>query len=167
VGGESDVASQPKPWKEEAVSLQRSRFVSLVGAVLATLVLASSVAAGGRPFSGTMTGAEEAPGPGDPDGSGTFQFTFNQGQREVCFDLFVEDILLPASAAHIHIAPVGSPGPVVIGLTAPDASGVSSGCVEDVDPNLIKAIRQNPSAYYVNVHNSEFPGGAVRGQLSK
>jgi hypothetical protein len=39
--------------------------------------------------------------------------------------------------------------------------------VTGVNPDLIKAIRQNPEAYYVNVHNSDFPTGAVRGQLSK
>jgi hypothetical protein len=41
-----------------------------------------------------------------------------------------------------------------------------SGCVE-ADKELIKDVRQNPSGYYVNVHNADFPPGAVRGQLSK
>lgn len=34
-------------------------------------------------------------------------------------------------------------------------------------PALIDAIRKDPSAYYVNVHNAPFPAGAVRGQLTK
>jgi hypothetical protein len=128
------------------------------------MVMATSGNTEGRPLSATMTGAEEVP-PGDPDGSGTAHFTFNQGLGRVCFELAVEDIV-PATAAHIHIAPAGSPGPVVIPLTAP-TDGSSNGCVEDVDPELIKAIRQNPADYYVNVHNAEYPPGAVRGQLSR
>jgi len=52
---------------------------------------------------------------------------------------------------------------VVVTLTAP-ASGTSSGCVS-ADSELIKEIRQSPAEFYVNVHNSEFTGGAVRGQL--
>ncbi len=105
------------------------------------------------------------PGPGDPDGSGTAAITLNQGTGEVCFELTVSDIA-PAVAAHIHVAPVGVAGPVVVTLTPP-TSGSSSGCVTGADSELIKAIRQDPSAYYVNVHNAEFPAGAVRGQLSK
>ena len=31
--------------------------------------------------------------------------------------------------------------------------------------DLVKAIRQDPSSYYVNVHSTAFPAGAVRGQL--
>jgi hypothetical protein len=83
----------------------------------------------------------------------------------VCFSLAVTGIT-PATAAHIHVAPAGVPGPVVVTL-APPTSGSSSGCVSGVDADLIKAIRQHPELYYVNVHNVEFPGGALRGQLSK
>jgi len=138
---------------------------ALGAALLLSVAVAGTAIGGGRPITVEMTGAAERPGPGDPDGSGTASFTFNQGQGEVCFWLSVEDILLPASAAHIHIAPPTDPGPVVIGLAAPDANGLASGCVS-ADPELIKAIRKNPGNYYVNVHNSEYPGGAVRAQLS-
>ena len=119
---------------------------------------------GGRPLSTTMTGAEEAPGPGDPDGSGTAFLTFNPGQEQVCFELTVSGIA-PANAAHIHEAPVGVPGPVVVGLQAP-TSGSSTGCVQ-ADRELILDILQNPAEYYVNVHNAAFPAGAVRGQLGQ
>jgi len=119
----------------------------------------------GRKFFTTMDGASEAPGPGDPDGSGTALIVLNHGQRTVCFELAVFDIE-PATAAHIHVGAVGVPGPVVVPLTPP-TDGFSSGCVEGVDRALIKAIIQNPDNYYVNVHNAEFPGGAVRGQLVK
>jgi hypothetical protein len=118
----------------------------------------------GRPFSTALTGAAEAPGPGDPDGSGQARIRLNSGQGEVCFELLVSDIA-PATAAHIHVAPVGVPGPVVVPLAAP-ADGSSSGCVS-VNAELIKNIRQNPSNYYVNVHNAEYPAGALRGQLAK
>ena len=111
-----------------------------------------------------MSGAEEAPGPGDPDGTGTATITLNPGQSEVCFELTVADIA-PATAAHIHLAPAGEPGPVVVGLTAP-TSGSSTGCVT-ADRELISDIIRTPSAYYVNVHNADFPAGAIRGQLSK
>lgn len=137
---------------------------AFAAAMLLSIAVAGTALGGGRPISVSMTGAAERPGPGDPDGTGTAIFTFNQGEGEVCFWLSVANIA-PASAAHIHIAPVTDPGPVVIPLTPP-TSGTSSGCVS-ADPELIKAIRQHPENYYVNVHNAEFAAGAVRAQLSK
>jgi hypothetical protein len=135
--------------------------------ILVTVLALTSIAAdGGRTFTTTLTGAAEVPGPGDPDGIGTATITLNYGQGQVCWDIHVEDILLPAAAAHIHvIGPLGF-GPVVVGLSAPDATGHASGCTT-ASRELIKAIMQNPEGYYVNVHNSEYPGGAVRGDLSK
>jgi hypothetical protein len=134
--------------------------------ILAILALTSVAANGGRRFNVRMTGAAEAPGPGDPDGSGRAKLGLFLGHGEVCFLLKVSKIALPATAAHIHKAPAGSPGPVVVGLTAPNAKGLSVGCVA-ADRQLIKDIIQNPEEYYVNVHNADFPAGAVRGQLSK
>jgi len=111
----------------------------------------------------TLLGANEVPVLGDPDGRGVATVTINPGQGTICFTLSVSDIA-PAVAAHIHEAPVGVAGPVVQGLTAP-TDGSSSGCVVNTD--LAREIKADPAAYYVNVHNAEFPAGALRGQLSK
>ena len=119
---------------------------------------------GGRPLTATLTGGAEVPGPGDPDGSGTANVRVNPGQGCISYDVAVEGIE-PATAAHIHEAPAGAPGPVVEELEAP-TDGTSSGTVT-VDREEAKDIVQNPDEYYVNVHNAEYPGGAVRGQLSK
>lgn len=119
----------------------------------------------GTPLVAHMTGAQEAPVPGDPDASGFFEITLNQGQGTLTYELTVQNID-PATAAHIHIAPVGHPGPVVIPL-APPTNGFSSGVITNLSKELIKDIRQNPEKYYVNVHNQPYPGGAVRGQLSR
>ena len=104
-------------------------------------------------------------GPGDPDGTGAAEITVNFGQREVCYELTVTNIA-PATAAHIHFAPAGVAGPVVVNFDPP-TSGSSSGCVENINTRVAKNILQNPEQYYVNVHNAEWPSGAVRGQLSK
>ncbi|MDP9421313.1 MAG: CHRD domain-containing protein [Pseudomonadota bacterium] len=132
--------------------------------LIASVADAQLVQEGGRPFTVQMTGAAERPGPGDPDGSGTARFMLNPGQGRVCFELTVANIA-PATAAHIHVADVNNPGPVVVPLAAP-SDGDSAGCV-DADRELIKAIIKNPENYYVNVHNADFPAGAVRGQLAK
>ena len=79
-----------------------------------TLLTASQ---GGKKSSTTLTGAAEVPGPGDPDGTGTASLRLRHGQGEICFMLAVTDITSPAAAAHIHKAPAGVAGPVVVGLT--------------------------------------------------
>ncbi len=138
--------------------------LSLAFALTAGLVFAGAAMAGGRPISIELTGAAEAPGPGDPDGSGTASFTFNPGTGEVCFDYSVTDVA-PLAAAHIHVAPAGSPGPVVIAMEPTSDTG-GSGCVT-ADRDLIVAILLNPTDYYFNVHNADFPAGALRGQLTR
>ena len=157
----------------------RRLLVSLVLAALVALALAGAASAakldvadhGGRPFSTELTGAAEVPGPGDPDGGGTATITVNPGQEEVCWELLVTNITLPATGAHIHEGAVGESGDVVVHLTPPVAvgedppRGFSSGCTT-VERELALDILKNPENYYVNVHTTDFPDGAIRGQLS-
>jgi hypothetical protein len=159
---------------------QRRLVAALLLAAIVTLTLAGPASGaklggadqGGRLFTTTLSGAEEvdpitgALGAGDPDGSGLATLTVNPGQSEVCYELSVEDIMLPAIGAHIHFGDAGENGPVVVPLNPPDASGISGGCAA-VSRGLALAIIQDPEAYYVNVHTDDFPNGAIRGQLSK
>jgi hypothetical protein len=133
-------------------------------AVIGGLAAAQEKEQGGRRLTATLTGASEVPGPGDPDGGGTAAVTLNQGQNEVCFELTVTNIA-PATLAHIHSGAAGVAGPVVVTLTPP-TEGTSKGCAS-ASADVIKDIRQHPANFYVNVHNADFPDGAVRGQLSK
>ncbi len=134
-------------------------------AITVSLVLpsvAASDSAGARRTT-SLNGAEEILG-GDPDGSGSALITLNVGRTRVCWELSVSDIA-PATAAHIHSAPAGVNGAIVVPLSPP-TTGSSSGCRDGVNPALIQAIIDFPENYYVNVHNADFPGGALRGQLS-
>jgi hypothetical protein len=124
---------------------------------------------GGRPLSTPLTGATEVPGPGDSNGTGQANLWLNQGQGRVCFDLSWANVGGTVTMGHIHAGAAGASGPVVVPLFTGSFAGTdsTSGCVQEVEPSLIKAIRMDPSDYYVNLHSTEFPGGALRGQLSK
>jgi len=79
----------------------------------------------------------------------------------------VADLKLPASASHIHKGAAGVAGGVVVDAKgAPDAQGMYKGTATDVDAALLADIMANPANYYYNVHNADFPAGAIRGQLA-
>jgi hypothetical protein len=148
---------------------QRSRFLALAMLVVG-LVAAMSMSAlaahepttdkrvGGRPLTATLTGAAEVPS-GDPDGMGMARLTVNPGQGTICYEItasHIGDVI----GVHIHEAPAGMNGPVVRHLS------FGSDCVS-VSREFAKDVIQNPADYYINVHTSEFPAGAIRGQLSR
>ena len=149
----------------------RTRLVLMVLGLVAALGVGVAAADnGGRPLSTPLTGAAERPGPGDADATGHAKVRLNQGQQRVCFEISWADIDGTVFAAHIHVAPPTMPGPIVVPLFegAFPGTGSASGCTENVDAGLIKAIRQNPDEYYVNVHSAPgFRPGAIRGQLGK
>ena len=112
----------------------------------------------------SLTGAQEVPGPGDTDGSGTAEITIVDATDNVCYDLNVRNIGA-ATAAHIHRGARGASGPPVVTFEAPTDGG-AEGCVA-APGALADEIEANPAAFYVNIHNAEFPNGAIRGQLQR
>lgn len=52
----------------------------------------------------------------------------NVGQAQICYTLCVQHLHGTITAAHIHVAPAGKAGPIVVPLKVP-VGGTSSGCV--------------------------------------
>jgi hypothetical protein len=123
-----------------------------------------------------LNGANEVPGPGDPDGRGLA--LVRTGRERACFALGWTGIA-PPIFAHIHAGAAGVAGPVVVlFFDVPELAGAptaalpatvaaAGGCVGDQDPALLRDIRRHPAAYYVNIHTLEFVPGAIRGQLRR
>ncbi len=127
-----------------------------------TVGTGAAAAATAHPYIAQLTGANEFPTVGDPDGIGTAAVTINAVTGEVCVDLRVANITT-ATAAHIHTGAAGAAGAILVPLTAPTPT--SATCAT-ITPGEAAGIVANPAGFYVNVHNADFAGGAIRGQLS-
>jgi hypothetical protein len=148
--------------------------LTLVLSAIAAVMTASGALADQKTatFTIQLSGAEEvcptAPGTCGGPGTGTATINIDRNARTLCYTITTSNVALPLAAAHVHAAPAGQAGPVVIPLfTQPvNATTVGPTCLTDLDKNLLKDIIRNPENYYVNVHNAPFPNGAVRGQLA-
>jgi hypothetical protein len=149
----------------------KMRWLAILTAVALAVTLTLPAVAGAptRPLFAALNGQNEVNnegerGVGDPNGGGSFTAVIKGG--ELCFGLAVKDIENP-TAAHIHRGGRNTAGPIVVTFNSLPTSGdpgSSAGC-EEVPRSLVRQIRKNPGKFYVNVHNSAYPDGAVRGQL--
>ena len=164
------------------MTVSRSRtIVGVAVSVLLVALLAAGVMAGGGGAKGgiKLTGAAERPGPGDPDGSGRAFLKIRPNAERVCFDVRWKN-LDPVTMAHIHVGSPEEAGDIVVTLFT-SMSGIETlsetrtqlrACTETFSPpmgmsveDLLRDIKDNPEDYYVNVHSTVFPAGAIRGQL--
>jgi CHRD domain len=137
----------------------------LVGALAGIVVFATTASSSvPGPLFASLSGHNEIPD-ADPDGIGGFTALIDGDQ--FCYGLTVTNLDTP-TGAHVHEGNAGENGPIVISLTAPATGdpGTSSACVT-ADTSLLNDILQHPSQYYVNVHTTEFTGGAIRDQLGR
>lgn len=127
---------------------------------------------GGAPLSADLDGQQEVDpvagdlGTGDLESSGFAAVAINPGRRVACYELSY-DLEPEPFAFHIHAGAAGENGPIVVDFfTDPDVVVPPQGCV-DIGRELATEILRNPEGYYFNAHNTPFPAGAIRGQLSK
>lgn len=85
--------------------------------------------------------------------------SINTATNAVSWAIQASNILTPLSGAHIHTGAAGVAGPVLINFNAL-LNGVT------VDPVAASINPGNAAGFYVNLHNSVYPGGAIRGQLA-
>lgn len=161
----------------------------VVGAAMASVAVAGGLVVsslGGTAVAGhtnkllsaKLDGKQEVPKKGDPDGSGSvFVFGIDGDPKTLCYVLKVGNIKLEATgmAAHIHEGAKGKAGDVVVNLAGPfdgdaadcltEGETLASGAKAFPGKVKVKDILAKPGDFYVNVHNTEYSGGALRGQL--
>jgi hypothetical protein len=162
--------------------------LALAVAALATagVLLSSGLATSRGPETqqlfGALSGANEI-GPdgkkhaGDPNGSGGATGTIADqpgDMSELCVGIVFKGLSTPV-ASHIHRGNAGENGPIVVGFFGPPTStpppptgdpGSFSDCVP-ISDTLAGELLKNPHKFYWNVHTDQFPGGAIRDQVSR
>jgi hypothetical protein len=138
----------------------------LAAALLAPSGLAAGKHKGKKTYTTKLKGANEVPGPGDPDGKGHATIRLSSKRDRVCFTIETKRIARP-DRGHIHVGDSKTAGSIFVTLfEGASTNRVRRGCAPATDAQ-ITAIRSDPANYYVNVHNADFPSGALRGQLRR
>ena len=145
----------------------------LVAVVAATSVISLTASSQAKPdpnlrLRAHLSGAAVVPGPGDPDATGTFELRLIREKKKVCF-IASHNQLAPDNPdlGHVHRAPEGAEGPVVITLFEgiPGQKSSALGECAKAKPRVLDALAKHPERYYVDLHTPLYPGGALRGQL--
>lgn len=96
----------------------------------------------------------------DPNAHGLFKGTLSGTMLK--WKLTFAKLTGPATAAHIHMAAKGKPGPVVVPLCGPCTSGQTG--TATLTATELAAFKKH--LLYVNVHTAKNPAGEIRGQLA-
>ena len=118
-------------------------------------------------FKAHLTGSEEVPA-NESMAVGEAVLKLSKDGTELSYKVIVANIV-DVTASHIHIATVGSNGPVVVplytsGLIEGKTNGILAEGTAPVTQNLMDALMTGNA--YVNVHTKAHPGGEIRGQIS-
>lgn len=140
----------------------------LILATIATPVLLGADSPQGQVYVAALSGLAESNaarpdgGTGDPDGAGRVKIMIDAQRKRICYDFDLTGVATPMMA-HIHRAPALDNGPTVVTLFT-GSDGDLQDCIVWT-PKQLAAIVDDPAGHYVNLYTTEFPDGALRGQL--
>jgi hypothetical protein len=131
--------------------------LAVIGVAVPAVALASP--AKQLEFEAYLTGKSEIPKAASK-GKGTVNLTMTSSK--VCWKFTKVGGFDKPVVAHIHKGTATTAnGPVVVPLGDRYAA---KGCTTSTSA-IVRAIVKNPKGYYVNIHSTKYPNGAVRGQL--
>ena len=118
----------------------------------------------GNSITGTLSGDQEVPPSGSP-GTGTVKGGYDPISGNIFLSVTFSGLTGNTIASHIHLAPFGSNGGVVIPLPIP--TGVTAGnFVTMATLTLSQVADLEAGNLYVNIHTQAVPSGELRAQLS-
>ena len=118
-------------------------------------------------LSARLSGTQEVPANAST-ARGTLEGIFDPYSRVIAFRLEYSGLTANASASHFHIAAAGTNGPVVVDFVSQGfQTGSTSGeFVKVLTLTQVQADALIAGRMYVNIHNANFPGGEIRGQIN-
>ena len=153
----------------------------LVLALAVSAVMASPAAAQVIHLEATLNGGEETPAPGLNTGAvGTAEVGVDLNNREVVVNLQLFNLPTGTTGGHIHAGAKGTAGPVILDFNFPAGrtgdmpitfrlGQASFRARPEIGINTLDDAIQTIVAgnSYVNVHTTQYPGGEIRGQLTR
>jgi hypothetical protein len=132
-------------------------------ALLATVFAAAPALAETFYFELQLSGAAG----GDQDGAAHGTLSIDSETGRIVWGLYYDGIAAP-TAMHIHRGAAGESGGVIIPLNVESklGDGALTGTVTG-ELDAVGEILAAPESFYINIHNGDFRGGALRAQLGK
>jgi hypothetical protein len=138
--------------------------IAVIALALAVAVPPLTAGPGARNVVTAMSGAEEVPATGDPDGYGSTAIEVT-ATNQICYRLLARKVS-GVTMGHIHRGAPGVKGGIVVTLFTGSVPSGPRTC-RQTTAALAKEILAFPGRFYVNVHTTAHPDGAIRGQLVK
>lgn len=149
----------------------RRRMSTLAGLVAAMVIPVTAFVAPAShagtvdQFTVPFSGDQVVPGPADSDGTGGVFVSLGRHTGTLCYFADTANISTPLTVAHLHRGLRGQAGEVVVDLPLPAVTDPDFSHCLTVGSELVRDIAKQRDAYYIDVHNQEFPDGAIRAQL--
>jgi plastocyanin len=112
-----------------------------------------------RNFQAVLSGSAEVP-PTPSTATGVASFLFDRSTGLLSYALATSGIT--PTAAHLHVGPVGTNGPILAPLIPSPGVTTARGVIA---LSAAQALLLETSGLYVNVHSAAYPGGEIRGQV--